>query len=1301
MENFKSYYGVREIGPFHHKFSAIIGPNGSGKSNLIDSLVFVFGKRASWMRLKNLRELIHNSANYQNCFKASVTVYFEDILELDNKEIKIIEGSQISITRSITKKDESSYLLNGEKSTLKGIIKKLKEKGIDLDNNRFIILQGEIEEISLMKDKTGNPDNPGYLEYLEDIIGTAKYVNDIKDLEESYEDLKQIRMEKSEMFFNFEENMKNLNKNKDEALDFLKNEEQVFKLKNLLNQLAIFLIKQDSEKSNKALDEVNKQKQELNNKIKKKKEEQHTLFTERKKLKDKNDLLTKEEEELDEKMKSKSQGYNNNQKIIASFVDEETKFKEKVEVLEEKISSHTDTYGELKSNLPKLKKKLEDINKDLETILVKIDVKTPKFQKQINEITTKLNEIQKKYISGKEEMTNLREKGNENETVKDILTNNLSDLENKLKLLKNEFSTKKKILDSLPTIQTKLKKALTKNEEIFSQKKKNYDEIISKLEKNKKELNRKINLVDSIKTTTEIKNQRGRILNSLLLAQASGKIRGIIGRLGDLAKVENKYDIAISTAGGGGLNKIVVRNLRDGELAVKYLRKNKIGKASFYALDKIPDFGRAINQRFSPPYKCERIFDLLEIRDKNLLSLFYMIFRNTLIAPDLQIARKNAFESGTRKKIVTMDGDLIEISGVMSGGGAPTRGLIRTTDIKNNNFLEQGNVDEIQIDIKRLRSLIQNLETEIYSFRQTINELSEDKIKIQKQLNDMINEEETLKSDVNKIEKDINVKEIDFQTFDRELDELKQSNDYKHWQKDLENKQRVIRNLEKKKEKLENELDQVGDTELQNLRSQKKSLETQKKNLEEELINAEANITNFQSKLEKYLKSKKNFENEIENINQQIKEIQDKNILIEKDANDIQLNVEKVRASRAEIESTIDKRATEFNEFREFIKKIRNEGRLLDMEIEKINEVLEELKQKKKNFKGLWKNLLNDYNTTVGDYSFLKELDELKEMGIKEQEEEEINSQDDEEEEILEEEEVKNKMKTKKKIGKINWERCYRVKMNENYDDDTLTYFINYNSGIMKKIKYEEELNKKKKPNLEVLNEYKEEFLRFNKKKKELKKIKQSANSKREKLLELKDLRKKEFMIGFEIISRKLRETYRILAKGGDAELEIKEISNPFSEGIHFSVRPPQKSWKQMSKLSGGEKTLSSLALVYALHFYKPNSVYFMDEIDAALDYKNVSIVGDFIKNRTEDAQFIVVSLRNNMYEKADLLVGIYKTFDISKCIILNVGIMNEKIKKKKERREEEVLRLEEEGKENLSILEEDDKENLLADNRR
>merc|ERR1712168_1184222 len=153
------------------------------------------------------------------------------------------------------------------------------------------------------------------------------------------------------------------------------------------------------------------------------------------------------------------------------------------------------------------------------------------------------------------------------------------------------------------------------------------------------------------------------------------------------------------------------------------------------------------------------------------------------------------------------------------------------------------------------------------------------------------------------------------------------------------------------------------------------------------------------------------------------------------------------------------------------------------------------------------------------------------------------------------------------------------------------------------------------------------------------------------------DLRKQrlnEFMQGFSIISNKLKEMYQMITLGGDAELELVDSLDPFSEGIVFSVRPPKKSWKNICNLSGGEKTLSSLSLVFALHQFKPTPLYVMDEIDAALDFKNVSIVANYIKERTKNAQFIIISLRANMFELANRLVGIYKTFNCTKCVALS-----------------------------------------------
>lgn len=111
-----------------------------------------------------------------------------------------------------------------------------------------------------------------------------------------------------------------------------------------------------------------------------------------------------------------------------------------------------------------------------------------------------------------------------------------------------------------------------------------------------------------------------------------------------------------------------------------------------------------------------------------------------------------------------------------------------------------------------------------------------------------------------------------------------------------------------------------------------------------------------------------------------------------------------------------------------------------------------------------------------------------------------------------------------------------------------------------------------------------------------------------------------------------------------------------------FSVRPPNKAWKEILNLSGGEKTLSSLALVFALHIYLPTPLYFMDEVDAALDYKNVSIIANYIRKRTKNAQFIVITLRPEHFELADRLVGIYKRKDISRSVSMNPRVIEKKV---------------------------------------
>jgi ATPase subunit of ABC transporter with duplicated ATPase domains len=161
-------------------------------------------------------------------------------------------------------------------------------------------------------------------------------------------------------------------------------------------------------------------------------------------------------------------------------------------------------------------------------------------------------------------------------------------------------------------------------------------------------------------------------------------------------------------------------------------------------------------------------------------------------------------------------------------------------------------------------------------------------------------------------------------------------------------------------------------------------------------------------------------------------------------------------------------------------------------------------------------------------------------------------------------------------------------------------------------------------------------------------------------------LQKKRFEVfkeGFDFISDRLKKVYgQITDSTGDADLEMYDSVDPFTQGISYSVRPPKKGWKTIGKLSGGERTLASLALIFALHYYKPTPIYVMDEIDAALDFQNVDIVGEFIKERSKDAQFIVISLRENMFFKSRKMIGVHKVNNKSGIVTLKMTNLLEKI---------------------------------------
>lgn len=426
---------------------------------------------------------------------------------------------------------------------------------------------------------------------------------------------------------------------------------------------------------------------------------------------------------------------------------------------------------------------------------------------------------------------------------------------------------------------------------------------------------------------------------------------------------------------------------------------------------------------------------------------------------------------------------------------------------------------------------------------------------------------------------------------------------------------RLLDEATKKLENTRHQINQV-DIDIQGAQRQIKKSESQIETLKGDIIECKKNMESYKEELNK---------NEI-----LLEELNDKN-------KEITTSIEEQKTKIKEMTSKDDKNLVRTNELRlENIKlkndlhSIKSEIKLCVDQLNEINDKISELKIHKipeidcaqrdpviESYQNLGS---KSHNKTTSDEDNEKENNETNEMSQKQDDPDKMQVDD-----------VDDIDSDTKELPQYSTEQLAQLKIAE---------------AMTIKAVLHEEIHNLDKPNFKILEEFKKRTQQYNDKANEVAEVLKLYNDHIEMINKVRQRRRDEFMASFRKITIKLKEMYQMITLGGDAELELVDSLDPFSEGINFSVRPPKKTWKVISNLSGGEKTLSSLALVFALHYYKPSPLYVMDEIDAALDFKNVSIIAYYIKERTKNSQFIIISLRSNMFEKANVLVGIYKTND-------------------------------------------------------
>ncbi|CAH1709813.1 unnamed protein product [Chironomus riparius] len=1119
-------------------------------------MLFVFGYRAQQIRSKKLSVLIHNSSKYPNINSCKVAVHFKQIVDKEDGTFEFVPNSEIVVARTAFKTNNSFYTINGKEKKFKEVAKLLETHGIDLLHNRFLILQGEVESIAMMKAKAQAPNETGLLEYLEDIIGTERYKKPLTQINERLEKLNEERTEKHNRCRLAEREMKDLELPMTQAVEYLKLENKLYQAQNLHLQLYISHKKQEIQKyeeEKKEAGEVLKEHDDKFDEIKKQRQEKEKIIHDE--MKKYEELQTKIEEfknmeakarDKHQRVDAKMRETNTRRKDLKKQNDNEQKKLDQLRTLPERnqkeidesqkiVERHMKEKDELEATLEENTKSLKNDTKPLQ------DEKEP-LEKELGVLKASLDTLKADYTEAEKEL----------EIIKKDETTEIRKYES----LKHSFEDTKKQLEEKQETVEKLKVEIPqmKQQVVVKQ-----DEVKG-LQQEEQEVAvdlRKVRMkLEESRTNMQVAQSNNKVLNALMKEKQKGTIPGILGRLGDLGAIDKQYDVAISTC-CGRLDNIVVTDVETATRCIQFLKDHNIGRATFIALDKVAHYINEYRKKKQYPQNVPRLVDLIKVEDERVLPAFYFSLFETLVARDMAQAREIAYGQ-TRYRVVTMNGEVIEISGTMSGGGRSKISgrmgqKVQTKSASRHSMSEK--------DIETLSAAAQVMQGKI---------------------NDFQHRQGLLEEEIRKLNITISQKE----------QELK----------------RLVLNVKSYAEQIPRLQEQLN--------KQKQKADSTKSD-SAKVADLDKKVTKCKASFEKKSEEVEEIQTKVNAINAKIKDISDKKI------KDVQTNIKKITQQIDKLTTNINKLTVEIRTTARNIQKAeeriehnKNEVTECEASLHKMAEERtecikdsEELAKRVEDMKKELEDATKDSSSTKKEIAALQ-----KEEADGKMKRLELDDKLKTIEKSLKEQSVKvpqwEKKITALKLHKIPNEEMpdppFRV-----YTDEELKQ-RKVNDTQYEITSLEEKLSVSK-PNLGVIEDYNKKREAYLERINVLEDVTLRRNEMREALDSVKKKRFQEFTEGFQIISRKLKEMYQMITLGGDAELELVDSMDPFSEGIVFSVRPPKKSWKVITNLSGGEKTLSSLALVFALHYYKPSPLYFMDEIDAALDFKNVSIVANYI----------------------------------------------------------------------------------------
>lgn len=1179
MQGFKSFPD-KTVLEFNKGVTAVVGPNGSGKSNISDAVRWVLGEQST----KNLRGSKMEDVIFDGTDIRKAKGFAEVTLRLDNKDRTLQnDNDEVSVTRRYFRSGESEYLINGESSRLRDINELFMDTGLGRDGYS-IVGQGRIAD--MVSSKTGDR-----REMLEEAAGISHFryrrADATKRLKQAEENLVRLR----DILTELETRVGPLKTQSEKAQKFIVLAEERKDL-----EIGIWL---------NTIDRTNDRLRE----------QDHKISTSEVNYKQAEDELVAIEEKID----SAAQEIKNINIKIEEIRAQSSVSDEQISALETQLKVEENSILHNNETIERLKKDKSDENETEQHLDERIRDAEQAIEQAKAQVTALENEMS--------ELTAREESFKSDNAI-------FSDMAQKLSAETSAFSveladcrvlseTANSSVEEIKNRISAIDSTLGGRQEVYLKYKKSHEQAQEALKKCEDEINSINNSIDGYTLRLESRGKKASDCESLLFEkerelhktedririlfdleksmegysgaikavireQQRGALRGIHGPLSQLITVKDKYSTAIETALGAAVQNIVTETESDAKRAINFLKTSHSGRATFLPISAIK--GRALTEKgLDDEFGYVNMASELVETDSKYREIIKSLLGRTVVCDDLDCAVAIAKKYTYRFKIVTLDGQVINAGGSMTGGS-------RT---QNAGILSRGN------EIEKLTKGLEAMKNEMASLQSDFKQLSEDKAAALADLEGAQGDLLRKNEEKIRLQGDLKLAKEQLDTVSGGVGEL--AEEKQTLQKRIDTITENAANAVVRVKEL-NELIAKNESELEKLTGDRENIVAMREELSEKASQLSLKIMSLNKDIETntdtlvHLNARKQgHTGKAEVLDSEIARINEKNEQLSQNIENLSLNIEELKkgssASRQEIDALI--------ESRDGYEKQQSDLRLLErsktVEREQLGNELARLEEKKvamrKEYDELSAKLYDEYQLTRREAAALDiKIDDYQQAGKRLSE-------------------LKAQIKA---LGSVN---------------------------------------------VSAIDEYKEVSERYEFMSKQIADVEKSKNELNKLIYDLTGKMAAQFRESFNKINAHFGETFSELFGGGKAELRLENELDLLECDIEIKVQPPGKNVKNIDLLSGGEKAISAIALLFAILKVTPAPFCIFDEVEAALDDVNVSRYASYVRRMTKNTQFILISHRRGTMEEADVLYGVtMQEKGVSKLLELKTAEMAKKL---------------------------------------